>query len=479
MFTNKILFINPPLTSREAYGNFEQLGNRLPPLGICSLAAITRKYGFDTGIIDAQALGLNHEETVTKISYEKPRYIGITASTQSIFSAAEIAALLKKREPGLITIIGGPHLSALPIETMERFPQFDIGIAGEGELTIIDFLNAHQNGRNIEDVSGVIYRKAGQLYRTQKRPFIRELDTLPLPAWDLLPNLSRHYRPAINNFARLPSIHLITSRGCPFKCIFCDRSTFGNRWRAHSPEYVLKMVKTLYYRYRIRDIFIADDCFTNSKSMVINLCNLLIKSKLGVSWSCQARIDQVNPELLELMRKAGCWGISYGLESGSQKILNLIQKGIDLEQAQKAVTWTRKAGVFATGLFMIGHPLETDETIRQTIEFAKRLNLDMFQLAFFTPYPGTEIYESANNYGSFDNDLERLNSWEPNFIPKGLTKNMLLRFFKLAYRKFYIRPSFIFRYLWNLRRSGMFLKFYHGGRTLLRLCMERGQIYNG
>lgn len=440
----KIIFVNPPITMEERYGRYAAGGSHFPPLQLAILAAVTRSYGFNTKIIDSVALNWNFQTTLKLILNENPDYVGISSTTVSIHKAAKLAELIKQYKPNIKILIGGVHLSALPRETMERFPSLDIGVIGEGEITIIESLKALEEKADLTNVKGLIFRKSDEIVQTGTRPLLKDLDSLPFPAWDLLPDLAKFYRPSLQSVRRLPSTLLLTTRGCYGMCTFCDRTVFGNKIRAHSVEYVVDMVKHLYTKYGIRDFQIDDDSFLTFPSRVRDFCQLIRRENLNISWNCLARVDRITAETLDEVKKAGCWQIQYGIESGSQEILDFIKKKITLEQIEHALILTRKAGIATKGFFMLGHFLETKKTIRKTIDFAKGIALNDFQITFFTPFPGSEAYYTADKYGKFNKKWEEMNTFNPVFVPHGLTKEDLFKYQKLAYREFYLRPKIAF-----------------------------------
>lgn len=299
----------------ERYGKLASAGNTMPSLGLLSLAAVVREHGFKPAIIEACSLGLSYKETLEQIIAVAPRYVGLTATTVSIYPAARLAEVLKARMPQVRIILGGPHLTAVPEKTMKLFPAFDIGVVGEGEETLIELLEVDQAGGDLRQVPGLIIRKGEATQRTGVRPYIRDLDDLPFPAWDLLPGFPGAYRPTPMRFKQLPAAVLVTTRGCPYRCIFCDRSVFGNRSRSFSPEYVLEMIRVLHDRYSVREIVFEDDTMFVFKKNLAALCEMLLREGWGISWSCLGRVNSVDSELLALMKQAGCWQIGYGIES--------------------------------------------------------------------------------------------------------------------------------------------------------------------
>lgn len=468
----KIVFVNPPLFLEERYGELAQAGSMTPPLSLCDLAAVAREAGFETEIIDAAALSLNHRDTAQKILAASPLSVGITATTLSIYSAGKLAELIKRFSPKMVIIVGGCHVTALPEETMRRFSAFDIGVLGEGELTIVNILKALEGKKGLLCVKGIIFRRDKKLIKTEPGEVLKDLDSLPLPAWDLLPDLISCYRPAAFNCKKFPSVSLITSRGCNGKCIFCSRTVSGNFWRGYSAKYIIRMIKKLVKDYGVREVKIFDDNFVVSKERVREFCRLLKENKLDLSWSCSARTDLVNFEMLKSMRDAGCWQIFYGIESGSQKILDVLNKKTKLKEIEKTINFTKKVGIKTVGSFMVGNPLESSSTIKETIAFAKKLPLDDFQMSIFTPLPGSEIYSTARKYGTFDNDWRKMNLWYPVFVPSGFKKEDLWQYQKIAFRAFYFRPKIVLSYLMRIKSREHLSALWGGLAALIKMQLK-------
>jgi len=404
----KVVFVKPPLPLEKLYGKLSEGGNEMPPLGLCYLAGTVRKHGFEASIVDSLPLRLGFEATVEAILSQRPKYVGITSVTICIHNSAKLASMLKARRGDIVVLIGGPHVTAVPEETLRRFPQFDIGIVGEGEITMIELLNALESGQPLSGVKGVIFRENGNLRLTPPREFIGNLDTLPFPAWDLLPDIARFYQPTADSLAKLPSTSLVTSCGCSGQCKFCDRSIFGNRCRAHSAEYVMEMINHLHRDYGIRDFHIYEDNFTLFRDRLIKLCNMLIEAKMDISLFCMVRVDTVTPKMLKLMKKAGFWQIAWGIESGSQKILDNIGKGVTVKQNEETLRWAAEAGIRNQGYFMLGYFGEIEDTIKETFAFLRRAPLDDFHITYFTPFPGSSAYKEVDKYGTFDKSWDKV-----------------------------------------------------------------------
>jgi len=471
-----IVFVHPPLSLEKRYGTLAQAGYTEPPFGLCYLAAVTRQRGLNTSIVDAQALNLDVPETVTAILSAAPDYVGITITTQLIVSATTIAREIKQRNPDIKVIVGGAHVTALPKETLLDNLHFDFGVIGEGEQTLIELLDALEEAKELKSVSGLVAREpANGTFLTGKRPMIRNLDELPYPAFDLLPNMVKYYRVTTQTVNRLPALSLITSRGCPGKCTFCDTSVHGHVPRAHSAEYVADLMTTLNKEYGARTIFFDDDNFLIFKPRLKELAKILKSRQLDLTWSCMARVDTVDLETLEVAKSGGCWQINYGIETGSQKILDFYRKNITLEQVERAIVLTKKAGLRTKGFIMFGNPLETTESIKTTIDFIKRLDLDDVSISFFTPFPGSGIYEEVEKYGKFDKDWERMSCFDIVFVPHGFTEQELRGWVRTAYRQFYFRPKIILSYLRRLTSWAQFKELLLSGLMLLRYSFSGRQ----
>jgi len=469
-----IILVKPPLSREVLYGELSDVGAYDPPLGLAYLAANLRKNQISVEIVDADAMRLSFDDIVNFIAEKTPRYVGITAVTLYIYSAAQLAHKIKQKNKEIVTILGGVHLTAAPRETMEKFPQFDIGIVGEGETTFLELIQALNDKTNLNTINGLIYRFNGEIIFTQPRELNYNLDSYPPPAWDLIPGFPQNYPVPPYSMYNSPSCSLVTSRGCGRRCIFCFQGTMGRNLRFHNAEYVLNIIKHLYYHYGIRDLRFVDDQFLANKNRTEKICNMLIKEDLDLTFSCMTRIDTINPHRLRLLKRAGCRQINFGIESGSQQILDLIKKDIKLEDVFQTVKWTKEEGIRTLGYFMIGFPTETEKTIRESIAFAKKLPLDDINYFLLTPFPGTELYHTAHQYGIFKNDWRSMNLFvEPCFIPHGLTKEKILSYRKKAILQFYLRPKIIFSYLKRITTLSQIKVLIKGMITILRLLIAK------
>jgi len=437
-----VVFVNPPIRKEEQYGELSSVGGFDPHFGLCYLASTVRKKGYKPFIIDAPVLNYDIKKTIHIILGLNPSYICITATTYAIISAIALAMELKKKTRAKI-IIGGPHFSAMPKETIEYF---DIGVVNEGESTIAELLDALEDKKPLKNIKGIIYKSKGKIIVNKLRPFIKNLDALPMPAFDLLPEITKYYQPPVQSVIRYPFIGLISSRGCSGQCTFCDRRVFGNRLRAHSAKYLFKLIKHLVDEYKIKSFIFYDDNFLIFKKRNLELLELIRRNKIDIKFTCLARVDMIEKEYLTKLKKGGLWQVNLGIESGSQMILDFYKKNITLKQVKKAVDTLHSLGIRCKGFFMLGNPLETKQTLEQTRKFAKMLDLTDISITYFTPLPGSNVGPYIKKYGRIIQSFDKFSMFEVVFIPKGLKKEDLEFYYRTIYKEFYLRPRIILDY---------------------------------
>jgi radical SAM superfamily enzyme YgiQ (UPF0313 family) len=449
MPNKKIVFISPPYASiAEGYEFVKVITNNAPSLGLLYLAAEVRLHGYEPQVIESNIMSYSIHDVIDKVVESNPAYVGITLFTVGVINSSRIAKSLKERLPDLLIIIGGPHVSSMGRETMERYPQFDYAIPGEGEKSLVALLETIENDASPGSVPELIYRRDGFVRQSTGGAVNRDLDRLPMPAWDLLPGFPKAYKPAIYDFPRGPVATIAASRGCPFHCKFCDTSTFGDRVRYYSPAKVVEMMQYLRHQYGVRHIMFVDDLFLASRKRAIEFCELLIKSKLDMTWSCTSRVDTVHEDVLKLMKRAGCWEISFGLESGSQWLLGNMRKSANIEDSEKAVRLTAAAGIRTKGLFMLGYPGESIATINETKRFIRTIPMTTMNLTKFTPYPGSPIYHELYGTNIRDDHWEKMNGMNFLWSPEGLDIAELDRHYREILLAFYRRPAISLHYTW-------------------------------
>lgn len=461
----KFVLVNPPAPHIEA---FSVVGIKVPPLGLAYLASVLERDGHDAKIIDAPALELSTSQIKNELDKEQPEIIGVTATTPTVYNAFEVIRAAKEVCPDSFTVLGGPHPSFLPIETLKECPVLDAVCIGEGEETVVELAEAMKRDRKLSDVKGISFKSKGNAaMKTLPRPLIKELDSLPFPAWHLLP---------MDKYTVLGKksviCHIMSSRGCPFQCTFCSSSLlFGKRYRARSAKNVVDEMEYLASKYHPESIEFSDDEFTLDRRRTEAICDEIKERRLSVPWACSSRVDTISNSLLEKMKKAGCFFIYYGIESGSQRVLNLIKKGIRIEQVEKTVRLTKEAGINTLGSFIIGFPDETKKEIEETVKLSRKLKLDYAQFSIATPYPGTELYEVAKREGLLlTEDWSKYTAAKPVMAMKNLNVEEISKLFRKAYMKFYLSPKIL---LPNLSRYVLpVLKMTT--RSLLNLSSKSG-----
>ncbi|MFC1696815.1 B12-binding domain-containing radical SAM protein [Nanoarchaeota archaeon] len=464
------VLISPSSFYEDNENIWTEVNSNFPPLGLASIAAVVREKGFSVKIIDsnvfAPAVDLFEKFFIKNFveKYEKIRFIGLTAMTPTIKKAYKIAEICKKYYPKSKIVIGGVHATFLSDEVINK-ECVDIVVFGEGEMTFLDLLK----GKSLSKIDGIIYKKKIKgkvIIKTNKpRERILNLDELPMPAYDLLPIKS--YRPAKGTYKRLPAMSMMTSRGCPGRCTFCNK-TLGNRLVFKSAKKIFKEIKYLIRNYGIKQILFYDDTFTVYKKNVMDLCNMIIKTKTDISWTCFARVDFIDFEMLKMMKKAGCHQIMYGVENVDQKILNNINKKINPEQVVKAVKWTKKAGIECRLAFMVGNPGDSRKSVERNIKFVNKVNPDLLIVNITTPFPGTAMFQWAK-----EKDLILTYDWDDYTLAKPIMKledmstDDIKRLYKLMYRSFYLRPRYIIGRLFKIRSFGEIKMLASGFTSIL------------
>ncbi len=431
----RVVLVHPPLSMEARYGDSKSYTSHIhPPQGLCHLASVLPEGKYEPFIIDSQALFIGVEETSEKVAELNADYVGIITFTISIDTIAELSRRIRQKLPKAVVILGGPHVTACPDETFRRYPEFEIAVLHEGEVTLVELLDCLEEGGDPGGVDGIVFRREGELVHTAMRKGTTELEGLGLPRWDLLPHLPEYYRPSKMTYLELPAVAIVTSRGCPSACTFCDRSVFGRKWRGHSPEQVLSWVGHLVDKYGMKDINFQDDHFMVNKARLKAICEGIKQRHGRLLWSAIGRADSVDQESVKQMKEAGCWQLAFGFESGSQEILDVLKKRITVESMRESVKLCKEFGIEVKGLFMAGCPGETEETLAQTSKFIEELGLDYLSMSAFTPIPNTEVYNEWEKWGRWEgagpDDWDRMNLWEPIFIPHGLTKGYLKQFVK-------------------------------------------------
>ena len=303
----------------------------IQPMGLLYLASVLRRAGHSVRIIDGEVERIGHDALVDIVAAERPDLFGMTTTTAQATWAFALAEALKRRVPGTFVGLGGPHASSLPERSLQEAPSLDAVVFGEGEQTILEIMDRLRSRDTLEGVHGTAFRDKDGIVVNVSRELVEDLDSLPFPAWDLIPMQKYVASTSFPNKVKQYT-NIFTSRGCPYGCTFCGaKTTWTRKFRARSPENVIAEIEEVYTRFGIPNFFISDDLFTLKRKRVLEICNLIIEKKLPITWTCLSRVNTVDREMLALMKKAGCYLICYGLESGSQEILDELKKGTTVE----------------------------------------------------------------------------------------------------------------------------------------------------
>jgi len=459
----KILLLNPPTSDNKAFiregrCNQEQgvWATLWPPITLATVGAILENKSHDLEILDCAALGISRQDLLNRICEGDYELIVWSTATPSIESDLTLADEIKRINRGIKTAVFGTHVTALAEECLRETEGLDFIVRNEPEESLSALAEDLEKGENdscIGSIEGISYKNGdGKVLHNSSRPFIHELDNLPFPAWHLLA-LEKYRLPLIGeNFLILSPV-----RGCPYSCTFCTAQTYyGKRLRRRSVPKMMDEIKYAMGQFNINQFFIWADTFTADRDYVFQFCLAVQQTGLKISWTCNSRVDTVDQALLDAMASAGCWMISYGIESGNQAVLDRSKKKTTLVQSRNAVQMAKRAGIKVVAHFVLGLPGESKKTLKETIDLALSLDVDLAQFYCATPFPGSSLYELARlrgwiegrNFEEFRQDNAVMN------LPC-LTPAMVNYYRKKAFRRFYLRPHRLFQMLKLMRASGL------------------------
>jgi anaerobic magnesium-protoporphyrin IX monomethyl ester cyclase len=418
------------------------------PLGIGYLGAVLEKNGYAVSVIDCQALHLTLDDVETELRKRQPDMVGLTSTTLTYKSAISIIKVAKDALPKCLTVIGGSHATFWDEEALNECPQLDLVVRGEGENTILEIAKKVEEGESYLDIVGTTCRKGEKTIVNPDRPFIEDLDSLPFPAFHLWP---------IEHFKKYGKIifPVMTSRGCTFWCDFCSAvRMFGRRYRMRSPKKVVDELEFLYKKYGEDQYTFYDDAFTVSQARTKKICNEILKRGLKIKWDCETRVDMVSKDLLQKMKDAGCIAVWFGVEAGSERVIEAMGKGISLQQTFNAFKWANDVGLMTVASMILGFPGETRETAMESIKLLEKIKSDEIGVYIATPYPGTPMYEYVKKMGWIKvTDFNKYDTATPIFETPTMTMKELRELHDEAHRRFYLRPTYIIR---AFRKGGVY-----------------------
>lgn len=447
-----ILLVFPPQSLDERYSrDMGDVGGFLPPLGLLSMAAVLERDGHTVKVMDCPVNKYTISDVMNEITNFHPQIVGVAAITSLAHVTKELCEVIKNQWPETTIILGGPHPTVMP-DAVANEMRADIVIGGEADGVISDVV------KNLSESKEKKIINAGK---------VMKLDALPFPARHLVD--MKKYTSLPNTYKHDPhTFQVMTSRGCPFTCTFCHDA--HGVFRQRSVENVIAELKELKEKYHIKEVAFWDDILTLNKVWVHQFCEAMEREKLNLTWSCYSRLDLVDEPMLRAMKKAGCWNIFFGIEAGSQDLLDNIKKKMTVQQMAEKVKLVKKCGIAIRGSFMIGLPGETPEKARETIQFAIDVDPDYAQFTITTPYPGTELWKTAEQFGSLDRNqnFTKWNEWQPVFIPSGYKDAQeLLDMHKEAFRRFYTRPSYMLKRALQIRSMDELKRNLKGFRVVL------------
>jgi anaerobic magnesium-protoporphyrin IX monomethyl ester cyclase len=435
MKTNKtkIALVNTPLMVGVAHHPF------FPPLGLAYMAAVLEQNDFEVKIFDCPVCEIDHEKLKAELGSFQPTIVGISSMTSTIESAFISARVAKEACPDAKVLMGGPHATFADKQILTDEAAVDIIVRGEGEETLLEIAKQSPELQKVSEIKGITFRKDNQIIQAPNRPFIQNLDALPRPAYKYIQ--IEKYR--ITGRKILP---IMSSRGCPFQCSFCVASQmFGAPFRARSPKNVLDELEWLRDEYGAEGISFQDDTLTFDNKRTIEICDGIIERKINLPWACLTRADRVTKELLAKMSKAHCDEVSFGVETGCQRIRDSFNKRVTTDQCKNAIKWAKDAGIFVSASIILGYPGETKETLQESLELIRKVEPDDVWLCIATPYPGTELRAIVERNGwKMSDDYKKYNTLNPIFEDPLLPLKDIAQMRKNFYNKFYT-PKYILR----------------------------------
>lgn len=462
-----VILINP--FPENAYGI--NRGTVEPPLGLGYLASMAEKNNVVCEIIDANVLGLKMVDVFEIIKNKKPKIVGITVNLYTYKMALKLTNKIKKSFPETVVILGGPTPTSVPRQTINSCLT-DAVCIGEGEETFEEILIRYKEGKHLfSKVAGVMFRTKSKIIQNSPRGFIQNVDDLPFPAYHLLPNLNCYKSRTVKK----PFAPILTSRGCPFQCVFCSKDVFKYVCRTRSPENVLREVDMLVNRYGVKQIDILDDNFTIDKERTNKILDLLIKRNYNLYINLQSgvRTESIDQGLVNKMKKAGIFKIPFGVESGDPDVLRIIRKQLLLKRVLDCTRMAKKAGMKVYGFFMLGLPGDTPESMQKTIDFAIKMNPNIANFSITIPFPGTELYRMIKKDGRFlvnmDNGINAGFYASQVFYEMGdINKEMVLKYYQKAMKSFYFRPKKMVELISGIRSWAEFKWFVDTSNSVIK-----------
>ena len=437
-----------------------------PPMGLLYLSAVLRQKAHDVKVLDMRAYMLTPQDVVTECSEYQPDFIGVSNFTVEVDCLHKVTGALKTLNAQIPIIVGGPHVNTSP-ENVLKDANIDYLVLGEGEVTFPTLIEAlSSGGKDLRRVQGIVFRADGQVVKTPPRDFIEDLDQIPLPDWDAV-ELKKYFSlprfmPFIPHSGK-PYLPVTTSRGCPFRCTYCH-NILGKKFRARSPQNIFFELRSAYEKYGVADFEFIDDCFNLDKKRVIDLCDLIIRSgmKLELSFPNGLRGDVLDETVVQKLHEAGTKIISFAPETGSARLQKVIKKNVNLEKLQQMISCAAGLGIHTHGFFMLGFPSETEDDLKQSLDFISRTKLHTADFFIVNLFPQTEIYEDVKAQGGqVPEEFAEIDYHDTNFNASEISSEALVQWQRKLFLKFYASPSRIYRIFFHSKAIKKRYLFYY------------------
>jgi len=467
----KVLLIAPNYLKVYSYVS-EEATMIAPPMGLAYIASYLRENGVEIQILDLAALKSTDELEKKWIKESKADMVAMAATTNTVMLAYDLAKMSKEVLPNAKVVVGGPHPTMEPTRTLEECKEIDYCVISEAEETMLELTQDKKD----KDILGISFKDdRGNIIVNAGRPLIEDLDKLPFPARDLLPQ-DKYWTPGVR---RYPYAIMMTSRGCPYSCTFCSNfRTQGKQFRARSPENVLAEIDHLVKDFGVKEINIIDDNFTFLPERVKKICDMLIKRNydLELKTGNGIRSDRVSLPMLKHMKKAGFYLVAFGIESGDPRILKKMRKGETKDHIRNSVKWAKQAGLLTEGFFMFGNEGEGKKEMLKTIEFSKELDLSIAQFQIYTPVTGSPLYDTISKEGKiFAKKWEDFNAFnEPLFEYQDSKFDLMVEMQQRAYREYYFRPKMFVRKLLEVKNLKQFNAYIKAAMAVAKMSAGKG-----
>lgn len=467
----KILLLNPVNELVQQSKACSRFFAPILPLNLAYLSAVLSNAGFEVVVIDQFAQQLTNIDTVEEIARHNPDVLGVSLLTPVVDSANKLFCDLRKQLPALKIIVGNIHAS-LFYEEMLKTGIVDFCVLQEGEISFLNLCVGLKDKQALREVKGIAFVEDNNVVVTDKQPILKDLDSLPYPAWNLFA-LDFYKKAPMLGFDDIRILPILGSRGCPYRCYYCSQDKIYPEFRKRKISAIVDEIEFMVERYGAEAFGFCDAYFPWDEQSCYEFCDELKKRKINIKWVTETRVDKVNKEMLAAMASVGLHLVMYGIESGDQDVLDSVSKKANVEQAKNAVRWTKEAGVLVQGLFILGLPQDTKESCQRTIDFALKLDPDIAKFNLAMPYPGSQFYE---DYGKDKKNGEEFCSWidwtdhdgDLLFVPQKMTSDQLRFMQRLAMFKFYVRPKVIWRFIFKLRMLNISTVFT-GGMMLIKM----------